>query len=142
MNRQRGRQSPAAFALQATGLMVTATRPDAPYNLGDEEAEEWRAIVNSMPADYFIRANFPVLAQLCRHIVAAEQVAIMLKKYQKQKNFNYRDYAALLAQQSAESLSIMRLSRSLRLTHQATASQHTRLPKGGVILDAPWQRDE
>ena len=28
--------------------------------------------------------------------MAAEQVAVMLKKYQKKKDFNYRDYAELL----------------------------------------------
>jgi hypothetical protein len=143
MTKQRGRQSPAAFALQATGLMASATRPDAPYDLTDEQADEWRAIVGSMPADYFVRASFPILSQLCRHIVAAGQVAQMIKLMQKsKKEFNYKDFAALLQQQAAESLAIMRLSRSLRLTPQSTKNQHISLPKGGVVIDAPWERDE
>jgi hypothetical protein len=44
-------------------------RPDAPYDLTGEESEEWRAIVQTMPADHFMRGNYPLLAQLCRHIV-------------------------------------------------------------------------
>jgi len=51
---QRGRVSMAALMVK-DGLVAATPRPDAPYNLGDEEAEEWRAIVNSMPADHFIR---------------------------------------------------------------------------------------
>jgi hypothetical protein len=65
---QRGRVSMAALMVK-DGLVAATPRPDA---------------------------HFPVLAQLCRHIVAAEQVAVMLKKYQKKKDFNYRDYAELL----------------------------------------------
>jgi hypothetical protein len=103
---------------------------------------EWRAIVQSMPADHFIRANFPVLSQLCRHIVVAGQIAQMLKNDMQSKNFNYRDYAKLLRQQTAESLSIMRLSRSLRLTQRSTFNSKMRLPKGGATIDNPWDREE
>jgi hypothetical protein len=94
-----------------------------------------------MPADHFIRANFPVLTQLCRHIVAARQVAQMIKAYQKKRDFNYRDFAELLKQQAAESLSIARLSRALRLTQQSTFDQSRRLPKGGVTFANPWERE-
>ncbi len=98
--------------------------------------------MQSMPADHFIRANFPVLSQLCRHIVVAGQIAQMLKNDMKSKNFNYRDYAKLLRQQTVESLSIMRLSRSLRLTQQSTFNSKMRLPKGGATIDNPWDREE
>ncbi len=105
--------------------------------------------MQSMPADHFIRANFPVLSQLCRHIVVAGQIAQMLKNDMQSKNFNYRDYAKLLRQQTAESrkqkaesLSIMRLSRSLRLTQQSTFNSKMRLPKGGATIDNPRDREE
>ncbi|WP_157088706.1 hypothetical protein [Bradyrhizobium jicamae] len=55
----------------------------------------------------------------------------MIKSYRKQKNFNYRDYAELLKQQAAESLSIMQLSRSLRLTQQSVMDRKIRHPRGG-----------
>src|SRR4051812_46196976 len=111
---QRGRKSMESLMVLQGGLAPMPLRPDAPYDLTDEEAGEWRAIVQVMPPDHFIRANFPILSQLCRHIIAARQVAQMIKTYLKRKEFNYRDYAELLKQQSAESLAIMRLSRSLR----------------------------
>src|SRR6185369_13619761 len=96
---QRGRKSIETLMVLQGGLAATPLHPDAPYDIADEEAEEWRAIVQVMPPDHFIRANFPVLTQLCRHIVAARRVAQMIKAYSKKRNFNYRDYAELLKQQ-------------------------------------------
>jgi hypothetical protein len=117
-------------------------RPDAPYDLADEEAEEWRAIVNTMAPDHFMRGNYPILAQLCRHIVIARQVAQMINAYRKRKDFNYRDYAELLKQQAAESNAIMRLSRSLRLTQQSVMDRKMKHPRGGATIGNPWDRDE
>jgi hypothetical protein len=33
----------------------TIARPDAPYDLTDEQSDEWWAVVNRMPADWFPR---------------------------------------------------------------------------------------
>ncbi|MGY2905239.1 hypothetical protein [Bradyrhizobium sp. URHC0002] len=139
---QRGRKSIEALAVLQGGLAAMPQRPDAPYDLADEEAEEWRAIVNTMPPDHFMRGNYPILTQLCRHIVAARRIAQMIHAYRKQKNFNYREYAELLKQQAAESLSIMRLSRSLRLTQQSVMDRKMRHPKGGAMIGNPWDREE
>jgi len=116
-------------------------RPDAPYDLADEEAEEWRAIVNTMSPDHFMRGNYPILGQLCRHIVAARRIAEMINSYRKRKDFNYRDYAELLKQQSAESSAIMRLSRSLRLTQQSIFDRKMKHPRGGKTIGNPWDRE-
>jgi hypothetical protein len=53
---QRGRKSIEALTILQGGLSAMPQRPDAPYDLADEEAEEWRAIVNTMSPDHFMRA--------------------------------------------------------------------------------------
>jgi hypothetical protein len=55
---KRGRVSIDALMVQAQGLEANLPRPDAPYDVTDEEAEVWRTVVNSMPADHFIPANY------------------------------------------------------------------------------------
>jgi len=123
------RTSIDALMLEETGLAVDP-RPDAPYELDDAEADQWRRIVNCMPPDHFIPANYPVLAQLCRHIIESHKISTAIKAYSKRKQgFNIREYGELTKQQDACSLAIGRLSRSLRLTQQANFHQSRRLPK-------------
>jgi hypothetical protein len=38
-------------------LTEIVQRPDAPYDLSDEQADEWRAVVDAMPAGHFMRGN-------------------------------------------------------------------------------------
>jgi hypothetical protein len=83
----------------------------------------------------------PLLAQLCWHIVDARRLAQLIQVFCKKKgNFEIRTYIELLKQQAAESLSIARLSRAMRLTQQSTHPQHTRLP--GPRGSVPWHRDD
>jgi hypothetical protein len=72
----RGRKPMAA--LMISEVAVPIEYPDAPYDLTDEEADEWRAIVRSMQPDFFNRGNFPVLSQLCRHICNARRIAQLI----------------------------------------------------------------
>jgi hypothetical protein len=41
---------------------------NAPCELVDEETIVWRDVVEAMPAEHFIPANYPILTQLCRHV--------------------------------------------------------------------------
>lgn len=114
-------------------------RPDAPYDLTDEESDEWRAIVQTMPADHFMRGNYPILAQLCRHIIAARRVAQLIEQTAKNKDFNRREYMVLLQMQATESAAIMRLSRSMRLTQQAVKRADAK--PNGKRTKAPWDAE-
>jgi hypothetical protein len=63
-------------------------------------AEVWRTVVDSMPADHFIPANYHFLTQLCRHVVEARRIAQLIKAYRKKKtDFNIRVYGELLKAQ-------------------------------------------
>jgi hypothetical protein len=80
MRGRGGRKSIAALSVQAVGEALP--RPDAPYDLTDEQAAEWWAVVNRMPADWFKRETFPLLTQYCRHIIAARRIAKLLEALQ------------------------------------------------------------
>ena len=139
---ERGPRSVDALMVP-NNLTRVEQRPDAPYDLTDDEADEWRAQVSSMPADHYSRGNYPLLTSYCRQIVAERTVARIIAEYTdpKNKKFNFREYAELLAQQRAQSAAIMRLARSMRLTQQSvTKSERTHHPRGMTIV-APWSRD-
>jgi hypothetical protein len=113
-------------------------RPDAPYDLTDEQAEEWRAIVSTMGPGHFMRGNHPLLAQLCRHIVNARRLAQLIEQCAKEKDFDRKEFGILLQLEATESAAIMRLSRSMRLTQQAVKRlETTRHPKGERVKN-PW----
>jgi hypothetical protein len=113
-------------------------RPDAPYDLTDEQAEEWRAIVRTMDPGHFMRGNYPLLAQLCRHIVNARRLAQLIEQCAKEKDFDRKEFGILLQLEATESAAIMRLSRSMRLTQQAVKRlETTRHPKGERVKN-PW----
>ena len=136
----RGKRSVAELMI-LEGPNGVIDRPDAPYNLTDAEADEWRAIVASMPAGHFARTQYPMLVQLCRHKVAADRVAQLIEAVCRKKKFNSSELLALQAAQSAESSAIMRLSRSMRLTQQSVyrANATGRLSPTTTI-EAPWAR--
>ena len=132
----RGRPSMASLMVPDSSEFIQ--RPDAPYDLTDEQAEEWRAIVGTMDPGHFMRGNYPLLAQLCRHIVNARRLAQLIEQCAKEKDFDRKEFGILLQLEATESAAIMRLSRSMRLTQQAVKRlETTRHPKGERVKN-PW----
>ena len=68
---QRGRKSPHDVPLSLAAM----ARPEPPSELWKNERQEWVTIVNRMPADWFPEETFPLLANLCRHICFARNLA-------------------------------------------------------------------
>jgi chaperone required for assembly of F1-ATPase len=135
----RGRTSMAALMVPNNPTEIVH-RPDAPDDLTDEQAEEWRAIVNTMPADHFMRGNYALLTQYCRHVIAARRIAQLIEQVAKKKDLDRRELASLLAQQSQESRAIARLLRSMRLSQQSVMrSEITKHPLGPT--KRPWDRE-
>ncbi len=122
-------------------------RPDAPYELNDEEAGVWRGIVDSMPADHFATGNFPLLVRLCKHIIASRMVDQLIDHELKRKTLNSNTLIKLYAIQAKESQIITTLCRSMRLTQQSRWLPQTvaRKVKGmsaqsTQMIEAPWNR--
>ncbi len=67
--------------------------------------------MNRMPADYFGAEHYPLMAQWCRHVVAARQIALLIAQESARDDVNVPVYLQLLKQQEIESRAITALSR-------------------------------
>lgn len=134
--KQRGRKSAASLEVAAVSL-ETVHRPDAPYDLTDEQSSEWWAVVNRMPADWFPRETHGMLAQYCRHVVAARRVAQLIAKAEKSKTLDIEEYDRLLKMQEREGRAISSLATRMRISQQATVrAEQARKP---MQVDKPWE---
>ena len=142
MTKKRGRKSQSSLSVISRNGIEAIARPEAPDNLTEEQAAEWKAIVNRMPADWFTRESHPLLAQYCRHAVTALRVSQLINQEEQSDEFNVNDYDQLLRMQARESNILACLATKLRLSQQAkyttkaagTASNNTGAgPK-------PWER--
>jgi len=140
---KRGPKSIADLMIADGPNGVIASRPDAPYTLTDAEADEWRAIVASMPPEHFARTHYPMLTQLCRHKVASNRVAQLIEAVCRQNKLNRAEYASLLAMQATETSAIIRLRRSMRLTQQSIYRADSAKHRPVAMIKAPgtfWGR--
>lgn len=125
---QRGRKSAAELAIVEHAGTKTVQRPDAPYDLTDEQSEEWWAIVNRMPADWFPRETHGLLAQYCRHIVAARRIAQLIAACEGGENLDIDDYDRLLKMQEREGRALSSLATRMRISQQATFDKEKKRP--------------
>lgn len=121
----RGRRSSAELTATGPGGIEVQRRIEAPADLTAEQAEVWRGIVNSHPADWFNPGSAPVLVALCRHVVAARRVAGWLARIEDDKaGFLEERWLRFLARQEAESKAVAALATRLRLTPQSRYTPH------------------
>lgn len=73
---KRGRKSLADLSV----VRVGDERIEAPPSLTKEQFEEWRRIVNSLPADYFRPGDAPLLAAYCVAISFHKRAAADIEK--------------------------------------------------------------
>lgn len=134
---KRGRKSAASLEVATIGSSVeTISRPDAPYDLTDEQSAEWWAVVNRMPADWFPRETHGMLSQYCRHVVAARRVAQLIAKAEKAKALDIGEYDQLLKMQEREGRAISSLATRMRISQQATVrAEQARKP---TQVETPW----
>src|SRR5690606_27209690 len=76
----RGRKSAAELTIISGGVVETVRRPEPPAELSEEQADEWRAVVSRMPADWFPRETHGLLADYCRHVVMARRIAQLIEQ--------------------------------------------------------------
>lgn len=135
----RGKTSLAALSTTTIGKLESVQRPDAPYDLTDEQTEEWWAVVNRMPADWFPRETHAMLSQYCRHIVSARRVAQLIEKAMKAKTFDVADYNQLLIMQEREGRALSSLATRMRLTQQTQYDKSKKHGTGGT--KKPWDKE-
>lgn len=134
--KQRGRQSAASVAVIGAGGIETVRRPNPPHDLSDEQAEEWRAVVNQLPADWFPRETHQLLAQYCRHVVAGRRVAQLIASEEAAEEFDVERYDRLLKMQEREGRAMTSLATKMRMSQQATYDREKKKPRQ---VSKPWQ---
>ena len=133
---KRGRPSGASLEVQ-TSVIEVVQRPDAPYDLTDEQSAEWWAVVNRMPADWFPRETHALLAQFCRHVVASRRVSQLIVQCEEAPMLDLERYDQLLKMQEREGRALSSLATRLRITQQATVEAKTaRKPS---MTSKPWE---
>jgi hypothetical protein len=116
--RQRGRKGIAQ--IETAGAVMVITRPDAPLDLTPDETDEWCAIVDAMPADWFARETWPLLAQFCRHTVTSRRVGQLIDAEMAQTEMDLRNLDKLTQMQARETSALKALAASMRLSQQST----------------------
>lgn len=99
---------------------VTAiARPDAPYELTDDQAAIWRQVVDAEEAEFFPQSVWPDLMAYCRHVASSQMISTQIDKMERQKRVNLDRYDKLLKLRERENRSANALARSLRITNQS-----------------------
>jgi hypothetical protein len=132
----RGRKSAASLTVAATNTNATSQRPAPPDELTNEQAEEWRAVVGRLLADWFPRETWAMLAQYCRHVITARRVAQIIRVKEGADPFDIEEYDRLLKLQEREGRAMSALASRLRFTQQKQFNWRRRKPKSGA---RPWQ---
>jgi len=132
----RGRKSAAELAVIGSQGVVQMTRPKPPEELTDEQAEEWRAIVNQQPAERFTAETHGMLAAYCRHVVALRRIGQMVSACESAEEFDLKEYDRLLKMQERESRCIASLAVRLGFAY-STAYEKRKPAKGGKRM--PWE---
>ncbi|MCA0272390.1 MAG: hypothetical protein LCH69_10050 [Proteobacteria bacterium] len=134
----RGRKSAAELAVATPpGLIVTA-RQDAPYDLRDEEADVWRGIVESLPADWIAPGSVPVLAAYCRATVSARRLGMLIVAVETGEGYDADQHMKLIRAHGQVAQVLKTLATALRLTPQSRytpARAGNQRPEGS----RPWE---
>ena len=126
-----------AMAVIGPSGIETVRRPEPPEDLTDEQATQWRAIVNRMPADHFPRETHQILTQLCRQIVRGNHLAQLIDAAEKEPEFDYKVYLKLVRQRKAFRAPLPRCHRrcALASTRKRDTSYAHKPPP---VIDTPW----
>ena len=133
---KRGPVSAAALEVASPTGVEHVHRPDAPYDLTDEQTEEWWAIVNRLPADWFPRETHGLLSDYCRHVIRSRRVAQMVAAAEAEAPLDIDKLDKLYKMAERESRAASSLATRLRITQQSTISQKARKP---VTVRKPWE---
>jgi len=132
----RGRASSASLAIVQGKAAEIVRRPVPPDELTEEQSDEWVSVVDRLPADWFPRETHGLLAQYCRHVVAARRVAQLIADHEAGEGFDVEVYDRLLKMQEREGRALSSLATRMRLSQQATYDEKKKKP---VQTRKPWE---
>lgn len=124
----RGPRSSASLSVISSSGVEVVERLRPPPELNEEQAFEWMAVVNRLPADWFGRETQGLLAQYCRHVVAARRVASLIAQAEADEECSIKDYDRLLKMQEREGRAISSLATKMRISQQSTYDKSKKKP--------------
>lgn len=128
----RGRKSSAELQVASVSSI---DRPRPPAWLTDEQSEEWRQVVNVMPADQLDRARWPLLESYCQHAVMLRHIRELISDLEARDDLDIAEYDRLGKMQERESRMLSSLA--IRLNIAQSSSYERQKRKGGK--KPPWQ---
>lgn len=128
----------SAIAKIDLALIQPVERPRPLADLTAEQAEEWARVVNALPADWFRPETLGLLAQYCRHVVAARRVAQLITQAEGEDDLDIREYDRLLAAQEREGRAMSSLATRMRMTQQSTYTADKTKGKVRGPKAKPW----
>ena len=132
----RGKKPAAALEVVKPASVVGIKRPVAPDDLTDEQAHEWDSIVSRLPADWFPRETWGLLAQYCRHVVSSRRVGDLIEAALSASDVDVDQYDRLLKMQEREGRAMSSLATRMRISQQA---QYSKEKKKGSSVQKPWE---
>ncbi len=121
MAAKRGRKSSADLAI-VTGVSL-GKRPEPPISLNNRATDEWKRVVNCMPANWFTDETLSILQAYCEHTSEGEAIQIMLEKVRKYAMGDdeaFARYRALLSEKERQTRAALSCATKMRLTQQST----------------------
>jgi len=137
---QRGRKGSPALSVILPHDVRPAHRAKPPSDLTEDQAAEWRAVVDRMPADWFPRETHGVLGQYCRHIVEARRISRLIRQMTAKKRFDLDQYEQLLRMHDKEGRSASMLATRMRITQQSRYDKKRKT--GNVVAQRPWEEKD
>lgn len=134
---QRGRVPAVALESVNHSGIQAERRPEPPVDLTPEQAAEWLEVTERTPADWFPRSTWPLLAQYCRHVVAARKVGSLIESHEAGSDLDLDVYDRLLKMQEREGRALSSLATRMRISQQSTYD--ARKSKAGKNpVNRPW----
>ena len=134
---QRGRKSADSLQVVTPGNVSSLARPEPPSDLTPEQADEWWAVVERMPADWFPRETHGLLTQYCRHVVTARRVAQLVQSEEGAEDLDITRLDQLYKMQEREGRALSSLATRMRISQQALVDKRTDKP--GRTAKKPWE---
>ncbi len=138
----RGRKSARELATVGPGGLALARRPEPPEHLGDDAVAIWRAVVNSLPGDWFSPGTLPLLAAFCALTVSQLYTIRALQVAERDgKEFDRESWERLQKQLGELSGRIATLATRMRLTPQSRYGARAADTAGRSVGDGPkpWE---
>ena len=133
----------------AAALSVVAPefgRPDPPSDLRPDEAEVWRTVVATKPADWFSRDTHPLLSAYCRASCSSKAIAKQVDAFDPEwmeSHDGLMRYNRLMAMQHRQAMVMANLATKMRISQQSKYGARAAEAKARPSSAAkPWESQQ